>query len=157
MSRLWSMFRFRSFRIFYEKIVIFRTLDHWSEILSLSAGRPLSQGVCPSLVEGFTYVNTVTCAWSLSNIRIHLVLRHVANHSTSPGQISTKHLKTSIKPFFATCRLPRYPEFWRCYRPRHTFLGPHWKRSLKSLDNLLTVTTPNTQLLPRPRKMSLSS
>ena len=35
------------------------------------------------------------------------------------------------------------PEFWRCYRPRHT--------------NLLTVTTPNTQLLPLPRKMSLSS
>ena len=35
------------------------------------------------------------------------------------------------------------PEFWRCYRPRHT--------------NLLTVKTPNTQLLPLPRKMSLSS
>jgi hypothetical protein len=45
----------------------------------------------------------------------------------SGGQISTKHLKTSIRPFFATCRLPQNPEFWRCYRPRHTFLGPHWK------------------------------
>ena len=78
----------------------------------------------------------------------------------SGGQISTKHLKTSIRPFFATCRLPQNPEFsefWRCYRPRHTFLGPHWKRSLKSLDTLLTVTTPNTQLLPRGRKMLLSS
>ncbi len=31
--------------------------------------------------------------------------------SPSGGQISTKHLKTSIRPFFATCRLPRYPEF----------------------------------------------
>jgi hypothetical protein len=29
----------------------------------------------------------------------------------SGGQISTKHLKTSIRPFFATCRLPQYPEF----------------------------------------------
>jgi hypothetical protein len=52
MSRLWSMFRFRSFRIFCEKIAIFRTFDHWSEILSMSAGRPLGQGVCPPLVGG---------------------------------------------------------------------------------------------------------
>ena len=43
------MFRFRSFRIFCEKIAIFRTFDHWSEILSMSAGRPLGQGVCPPL------------------------------------------------------------------------------------------------------------
>ena len=50
MSRLWSMFRFRSFRIFCEKIAIFRTFDHWSEILSMSAGRPLGQGVCPPLL-----------------------------------------------------------------------------------------------------------
>ncbi len=51
MSRLWSMFRFRFFRIFCEKIAIFRTFDHWSEILSMSAGRPLGQGVCPPLHE----------------------------------------------------------------------------------------------------------
>jgi hypothetical protein len=76
---------------------------------------------------------------------------------SSGGQISTKHLKTSIRPFFATCRLPHYPEFWRCVETGTLFLGPHWKRSLKGLDNLLTVTTPNTQLLPRPRKMLLSS
>jgi hypothetical protein len=50
-----------------------------------------------------------------------------------------------------------YPEFWRCVETGTLFLGPHRKRSLKGLDNLLTVTTPNTQLLPRPRKMSLSS
>ncbi len=75
----------------------------------------------------------------------------------SGGQISTKHQKTSTKPFFATCRLLQYPEFWRCVETGTLFLGPHWKRSLKGLDNLLTVTTPNTQLLPRPRKMSLSS
>jgi hypothetical protein len=72
---------------------------------------------------------------------------------SSGGQISTKHLKTSIRPFFATCRLPQYPEFWRCYRPRHTFLGPHCKRSLKSLDTMLKVPMRNTQLLPLPRKM----
>ncbi len=75
----------------------------------------------------------------------------------SGGQISTKHLKTSIRPFFATCRLPQYPEFWRCVETGTLFLGPHWKRSLKGLDNLLTVTTPNTKLLHRPCKMSLSS
>jgi hypothetical protein len=50
---------------------------------------------------------------------------------TSAGQFSTEHLKTSIQSFFATCRLPRYPEFWRCYRTGTLFLGPHWKRSLK--------------------------
>ena len=53
MSRLWSMFRFRSFRIFCEKIAIFRTFDHWSEILLLSAGRPISQGVCPALLLAY--------------------------------------------------------------------------------------------------------
>ncbi len=43
------MFWFKSFRKFFRKIVIFCTFDHWSEILSLSAGRPISQGVCPPL------------------------------------------------------------------------------------------------------------
>ena len=58
MSRLWSMFRFRSFRIFCEKIAIFRTFDHWSEILSMSAGRPLGQGVCPPLLQDEEFENT---------------------------------------------------------------------------------------------------
>jgi hypothetical protein len=49
MSGLWSMFWFKSFRKFFRKIAIFRNFDHWSEILSMSAGRPLSQGVCPPL------------------------------------------------------------------------------------------------------------
>ena len=49
MSAFWSMFWFKPFRNFLRKIAIFRTFDHWSEILSLSAGRPLSQGVCPAL------------------------------------------------------------------------------------------------------------
>ncbi len=40
------------FEKFFAKIVIFCTFDHWSEILSLSAGRPISQGVCPPLVGG---------------------------------------------------------------------------------------------------------
>ncbi len=71
----------------------------------------------------------------------------------SGGQISTKHLTTSIRPFFASCRLPQYPEFWRCVEPGILFLGPHCKRSLKSLDTLLKVPMRNTQLLPRPRKM----
>jgi hypothetical protein len=46
----WSMFWFKSFRKFFRKIAIFRNFDHWSEILSMSAGRPLGQGVCPSLL-----------------------------------------------------------------------------------------------------------
>ena len=45
----WSMFWFKSFRKFFRKIAIFRNFVHWSEILSVSAGRPLGQGVCPSL------------------------------------------------------------------------------------------------------------
>ncbi len=47
---LWSMFWFKSFRNFLRKIVIFCTFDHWSEILSLSAGRPKSQDACPAMV-----------------------------------------------------------------------------------------------------------
>jgi hypothetical protein len=58
MSGLWSMFWFKSFRKFFRKIAIFRNFDHWSEILSMSAGRPISQGVCPPLYVGhsFAYV-----------------------------------------------------------------------------------------------------
>jgi hypothetical protein len=46
------MFWFKSFRKFFRKIAIFRNFDHWSEILSMSAGRPLGQVVCPSLITG---------------------------------------------------------------------------------------------------------
>ncbi len=49
MSGLCSMFWFKSFRNFFWKITIFCTFDHWSEILSLSAGRPISQDACPAL------------------------------------------------------------------------------------------------------------
>ncbi len=55
-----SMFWFKSFRKFFRKIAIFRNFDHWSEILSMSAGRPLSQGVCPPLVLRYT-TNNLTC------------------------------------------------------------------------------------------------
>ncbi len=49
MSGLWSMFWFKSFQKFFQKIMIFCTFDHRSEILSLSAGRPISQDACPAL------------------------------------------------------------------------------------------------------------
>jgi hypothetical protein len=49
MLALWSMFWFKPFRNFLRKIAIFWTFDHWSEILSLSAGRPISQDACPAL------------------------------------------------------------------------------------------------------------
>ena len=110
--------------------------------------RPLLRPRSVFFCQNFLYL-------SLEAVPLKLAFTPV--RTGSGGQISTKHQNTSIKPFFATCRLPQNPEFWRCYRPRHTFLGPHWKRSLKSLDTLLTVTTPNTQLLPRGRKMLLSS
>jgi hypothetical protein len=45
------MFWFKSFRKIFRKIAIFRNFDHWSEILSMLAGRPLGQGVCPSLFK----------------------------------------------------------------------------------------------------------
>ncbi len=51
MSTFWSMFWFKPFRNFLRKITIFRNFDQWSEILSMSDGRPLSQGVCPSLLR----------------------------------------------------------------------------------------------------------
>ena len=50
MSAFWSMFWFKSFRNFLRKIAIFRTFDHWSEILYWSAGRPIIQDVCPPLI-----------------------------------------------------------------------------------------------------------
>jgi hypothetical protein len=53
MSGLWSMFWFKSFRKIFRKIAIFRNFNHWSEILSLSADRPISQDVCPPLAEIF--------------------------------------------------------------------------------------------------------
>ncbi len=64
------MFWFKSFRKFFRKIAIFRNFDHWSEILSVSAGRPLGQGVCPSLIltcragkrgRPFGYLSILTC------------------------------------------------------------------------------------------------
>ena len=53
----WSMFWFKSFRKIFRKIAIFRNFDHWSEILSMSAGRPLGQGVCPSLILNYCRKN----------------------------------------------------------------------------------------------------
>ncbi len=50
MSAFWSMFWFKPFRNFLRKITILRYFDQWSEILSMSDGRPVSQGVCPSLI-----------------------------------------------------------------------------------------------------------
>ena len=50
MSAFWSMFWFKPFRNFLRKFTIFRNFDQWSEILSMSDGRPSSQGVCPSLL-----------------------------------------------------------------------------------------------------------
>jgi hypothetical protein len=49
MSAFWSMFWCTPFRNFLRKFTIFRNFDQWSEILSMSDGRPSSQGVCPSL------------------------------------------------------------------------------------------------------------
>jgi hypothetical protein len=46
------MFWFKPFRNFLRKFTIFRNFDQWSEISSMSDGRPSSQGVCPSLLEG---------------------------------------------------------------------------------------------------------
>ena len=52
MSAFWSMFWCTPFRNFLRKKTIFRNFDQWSEIWSVSAGRPLGQGVCPSLRLG---------------------------------------------------------------------------------------------------------
>jgi hypothetical protein len=57
MSAFWSMFWCTPFRNFLRKFTIFRNFDQWSEILSMSDGRPSSQGVCPSLLT-ITHPNT---------------------------------------------------------------------------------------------------
>ena len=54
MSEIGRCFGLHLFEKFFRKIAIFRNFDHWSEILSMSAGRPISQGVCPPLVERTT-------------------------------------------------------------------------------------------------------
>ncbi len=66
------MFWFKSFRKFFRKIVIFRNFNHWSEILSVSAGRPLGQGVCPSLVKRKDYSdkqNDFNAKWKDYNVK----------------------------------------------------------------------------------------
>ena len=69
MSAFWSMFWFKPFRNFLRKITIFRYFDQWSEILSMSDGRPLGQG-CPSLSNSphlpqFQQSAEATPLWSL--------------------------------------------------------------------------------------------
>ena len=98
--------------------------------------------ICISLVNE-TILYHEECIWKQHSLhydqkvylfllacRLHYLHAESMNSATSGsiphvsgGQISTKHLKTSIRPFFATCRLPQNPEFWRCYRPRHTWLS----------------------------------
>ncbi len=68
MSGLWSMFWFKSFRKNFRKITIFCTFDHWSEILSLSAGRPISQDACPAL--RITYANFEFFMYILENLSV---------------------------------------------------------------------------------------
>jgi hypothetical protein len=80
MSAFWSMFRFRSFRIFCEKIAIFRTYDHWSEILSMSAGRPLGQGVCPPLPLTLSLTGVGPIGPSLPYMQISLKVLKVRFH-----------------------------------------------------------------------------
>ena len=74
---------------------------------------------------------------------------------TRPGQISIKHLTTSTQHFFATC--PVYTNLGGAIETGIFFLGRAGNNRCKGLDNLLTVTMRNTQLLNRPRKLSLSS
>jgi hypothetical protein len=62
-SAFWSMFWFKPFRNFLRKIAIFRNFDYWSEILSMSADRPISQGVCPPLT-----VDTSRCIKGLHSV-----------------------------------------------------------------------------------------
>ena len=129
---------------------------HWSRIDEFVLGLKSVDELCHSPPMGIYSADTSQppkgeiCMDKSHNVQ---VTQPCSSTVTSGGQISTKHLTTSIRPFFATCRLPQYPEFWRCVEPGILFLGPHCKRSLKSLDTLLKVPMRNTQLLPRPRKM----
>ncbi len=107
MSGLWSMSWFKSFRKFFRKIAIFCTFDHWSEILSLSAGRPISQGVCPPLQVMLSLLHAVL-KWdllsdrpaymgSLSAVLYRLLYRHDLPKYSRPVKCSRLQI---FPPFF---------------------------------------------------------
>jgi hypothetical protein len=85
------MFWFKPFRNFLRKITIFRNFDQWSEILSMSDGRPLSQGVCPSLHNCHGLVVSPPTAMVMSGNEALYILRHrsrVVKLTCHSGQIT---------------------------------------------------------------------
>jgi len=85
--------------------------------------------ICPplrracSLVGCDTSLQSPFFVWKRHRQDQRAGIKRMAVPSPSGGQISTKHQNTLRCFVFATCRLPQYPEFWRCYRPRHTWLS----------------------------------
>jgi hypothetical protein len=78
---------------------------------------------------------------------------------SSGGQISTKHQKTSIKPFFTTCRLPQYPEFAKNLRSfdgfdqMSAFWSMFWFKSFRNFfgPTIKSGCLPSTSSLGRGR------
>jgi hypothetical protein len=97
MSAFWSMFWFKPFRNFLRKIVIFRNFNHWSEILSMSAGRPLSQGVCPPLVS-----------WEPNRRRAWALLISVCKKRTRRKLEIDSFIATELLRRFITVRVGRF-------------------------------------------------
>ncbi len=95
MSAFWSMFWFKPFRNFLRKFRIFRNFDQWSEILSMSDGRPLSQGVCPSLLPSY-----LSCCDPLTIISPFSFSTLTSCHPTFPSLIPY------LQPFFSSFILP---------------------------------------------------
>ncbi len=72
--------------------MIFCTFDHWSEILSLSAGRPTSQGACPAR---FTQLSYTAASWATL---------HLEFASLHPFELHCT-LLSSAAPFELHCTL----------------------------------------------------
>jgi hypothetical protein len=103
MSAFWSMFWFKPFQNFLRKITIFRYFNQWSEILSMSDGRPLSQGVCPSLSAPSTSVLDDKKKWGgnycyYPSIKVAGTSSHISLRSSplSPFPFLVSYLSISI-------------------------------------------------------------
>ncbi len=107
MSAFWSLFWCTPFRNFSRKNTIFRKFRPVVEILSVSDGRPWSQGVCPSLVTAplsSSYRQGRTPCWVGS-------LRPSASVSTGPNKKILRRLAyTFITCIPTTTTLNKYSE-----------------------------------------------
>ncbi len=123
------MFWFKPFRNFLRKISIFRNFDQWSEILSVSDGRPLGQGVCPSLVAGLRALGIETPDY-IKLLELHLWIHHPPFECLILYPVYSYPLPTDpFSPFRYSAFLPFLSfsfshSLFQCCRSRSEFFHP---------------------------------